>query len=173
MKKKQHITAFYLETLLMIVVFIAIILVLTRVFGSARVQSTRAKRLTAAVTLAQNAAEAVSAAQTPQDLVEILNEGGNAILQEDAAAGAALVTAAYDGEMNPVAIAPQDPAQTDPGTAETGAADLLRQGVDLIVETTWAPAESGMVESVVTVFDGHTGKAIYTLNTSAYISEQE
>ena len=52
MKKNGHITGFYLETLLLIVVFIAIILVLTQVFGLAQVQSVRAKQLTEAVTLA-------------------------------------------------------------------------------------------------------------------------
>ena len=39
MKRNGHITAFYLETLLLIVVFIGIILVLTQVFGLGRVQS--------------------------------------------------------------------------------------------------------------------------------------
>ena len=62
MKKNGHITAFYLETLLLIVVFIGIILILTQVFGLGRVQSVEAGRLTDAVILAQNAAEAVSAA---------------------------------------------------------------------------------------------------------------
>ena len=81
MKRKQHITAFYLETLLMIVVFISIILVLTRVFGSARVQSVEAKQLTSAVTLAQNTAEAVSASRSPEELLQILNEDGNARLR--------------------------------------------------------------------------------------------
>ena len=82
MKRKQHITAFYLETLLMIVVFISIILVLTRVFGSARVQSVQAKELTTAVTLAQNTAEAVSASGSPQELQAILEEDENSLLLE-------------------------------------------------------------------------------------------
>ena len=38
MKRNGQITAFYLETLLLIVVFIAIILVLTQVFGLAQLQ---------------------------------------------------------------------------------------------------------------------------------------
>ena len=46
MKKQEHITAFYVETLLLILVFIAIILVLTHVFGLGKVQSSRAKLLT-------------------------------------------------------------------------------------------------------------------------------
>ena len=59
MKKNGPITAFYLETLLLIVVFIGIILVLTQVFGLSRTQSREARRLTDAVILAQNGAEAV------------------------------------------------------------------------------------------------------------------
>ena len=58
MKKHSHITGFYLETLMLIVVFVLIILVLTQVFGLAQMQSTRAKHLNGAVVLAQTAAEA-------------------------------------------------------------------------------------------------------------------
>ena len=57
MTKRGHITGFYLETLLLIAVFIAIILVLTHVFGLGQGQSAEAKLLTNAVCLAQNAAE--------------------------------------------------------------------------------------------------------------------
>ena len=58
-KKSAHITAFYLETLLLITVFIAIILVLTQVF----------------------AAEAFSLAETPEALRELVGE--RAVLRED------------------------------------------------------------------------------------------
>ena len=61
MKKYSHITGFYLETLILITVFVSIILVLTQVFGLAQLQSTRARQLTGAVALAGNAAEEVSA----------------------------------------------------------------------------------------------------------------
>ena len=46
MKKNGHVTGFYLETLLLIVVFLLIVLVLTQVFGLAQVQSAEAGRLT-------------------------------------------------------------------------------------------------------------------------------
>ena len=36
MRRHEHITAFYIETLLLIVVFVSIILVLTGVFGLSR-----------------------------------------------------------------------------------------------------------------------------------------
>lgn len=57
MKKGRPITAFYVECLLLIVVFIGILLALTQVFGLARNESVQAKLLTNAVTLAQEAAD--------------------------------------------------------------------------------------------------------------------
>ena len=57
MKQKRHITGFYIETLLLILVFVSIILVITNIFGMARVSSARARHLTTAVALAQNTAE--------------------------------------------------------------------------------------------------------------------
>ena len=73
MKKNGQITAFYIEALLLIVVFLAIILVLTQVFGLARQQSIAAGQLTDAVTLAGNAAEAVSASADPDELFHLLD----------------------------------------------------------------------------------------------------
>ena len=55
MKRNGTTTAFYFETLVMIAVFLAIILVLTQVFALARIQSASAKQLTDAVVLAGNA----------------------------------------------------------------------------------------------------------------------
>lgn len=97
MKKQSHITGFYLETLMLIVVFVLIILVLTQVFGLAQMQSTRAKQLNGAVILAQNALEAVSASETPEDLLKLLNDNDNAVLMADTAG----VTACYDSDLNP------------------------------------------------------------------------
>ena len=135
MKKKQHITAFYLEALMMIVVFISIILVLTQVFGSARSQSAGARRLTEAVTLAQNTAEAVSASSPPQDLQQILGGASCADLSEDGAAGEATVTVWYDTDMRPVQAnaqaGSQDAADANAAGSETAdakAADINAAG---------------------------------------------
>ena len=73
MDGKKHITAFYLETLLMIVVFISIIVVLSGIFGISGVESVRARELNDAVCLAENAAEAFSAARSPDDLAGLLS----------------------------------------------------------------------------------------------------
>ena len=83
MKRNGQITAFYFETLLLIVVFLLIILVLTQVFGLARQQTAAARQLTDAVVLAGNAAEAVSASRDPAELCSLLNENGNAEVLPD------------------------------------------------------------------------------------------
>lgn len=83
MKTKQvHTTAFYIETLLLIVAFVAVILVLTRAFGEARRESAKAKELTDAVILARSAAEAVSASADPEELVRLLGSTQTAELRD-------------------------------------------------------------------------------------------
>ena len=57
MKKGQSVTSFYVESLLLVVVFVCIRLALTSVFGLGRRESVKAGFLTSAVTLAQNAAD--------------------------------------------------------------------------------------------------------------------
>ncbi len=75
--KKQELSSFYLEALLLVAIFVAMILVLTGVFGAARAQSRQARQLTSAVTLSANAAEAAAAADSAEELAAILDEGGN------------------------------------------------------------------------------------------------
>ena len=77
----KRVTSFYVETLILIIVFVAVILALTQVFGLSKKQSEEAKLLTGAVTLAQNAAEAFSAADSAESLLSLLDEGGNAALE--------------------------------------------------------------------------------------------
>ena len=145
MKKHSHITGFYLETLMLIVVFLVIILVLTQVFGLAQMQSTEAKRLTGAVILAQNAAEAVSASRTPEDLLALLNDDNNAVLMTDTAG----VTARYDSDLNP------------------DAGGIYR------VDVTWIQEEAGdgtMIRSVAEVRCEETEAPVYRLETEKFRS---
>ena len=58
MKKGRSVTSVYVESLLLVAVFICILLALSSVFGLSRRESVRAESLTNAVTLAQNAADA-------------------------------------------------------------------------------------------------------------------
>ena len=146
MKRQSHITGFYLETLMLIVVFIAIILVLTQIFGLAQMQSVKAKQLTDAVVLAGNAAEAVSASKTADELLALLNENDNAFPMQDAAG----VTARYDGDLLPE-----------------------RDG-SYRVDVTWLPEETGtgtMVGSVVEVRCGEAAEPVFRLETEAFRPE--
>lgn len=146
MKRQSHITGFYLETLMLIVVFISIILVLTQVFGLAQIQSVKAKQLTDAVVLAGNAAEAVSASDTTEELLNLLNENNNAVPMPDAPG----VLVRYDGDLAPE-----------------------HEG-SYRVDVTWLPekTETGtMIRSVVEVRSGETEEPVYRLETEAFRPE--
>ena len=146
MKRQGHITGFYLETLMLIVVFLSIILVLTQVFGLAQQQSAKAKQLTGAVVLAGNAAEAVSASGTAEELLTLLNENGNAAMMQDTAG----VTALYGEDLAPEA------------------AGSYR------VDVTWLPeaTETGtMIRSVVEVRRGAAEGPVYRLETASFRPE--
>ena len=141
---KKNITAFYVETLLLIAVFIAVLLVLTQVFGAAKVQTTQAKLLTNGVCLAENAAETFSQSDCPETLATLLDQSGNT--RRDGQT----VTAAYDLDMTPdpdgtlVVIVVWDPAATETGTLVSGHIQVLRQD---------------------------TGDQIYALETAVYLPE--
>ena len=143
MKKNGPITAFYLETLLLIVVFIGIILVLTQVFGLSRTQSREARRLTDAVILAQNGAEAVSA-KSPQEAAALL-------AQETGTWGTAVkgngFLVRFDRSLRP-----------DPEGNYT-------------VLVSWDDEGDGFVRSQINVFYGAERNPLYTLGTAAFHGE--
>ena len=144
MKRGQngHITAFYFETLLLITVFIAIILVLTQVFGLAQTQSAKARRLTDAVALAGNAAEAVSASTTEEELVQLLNDNDNAEHLPDGG-----VCVFYGNNLDP---------KPD---------GIYR------VEISWAPdpgSAGTMVHSEIQVWFGDAEEPVYRLETQSF-----
>ena len=146
MKQRHQITAFYIEALILILVFVGIILVLTQVFGAGRALSSDADRLTRAVGLAQNAAEAVAAAEDEDALEEILDEGNI----PDAAADPGAVLCLYDREGNPAG-----------------------DGV-FKVKTTWEPEAKGggeVVYSHISVWYGEEESPIYELDTAVYREE--
>lgn len=145
MKEHRQVTAFYIETLLLIVVFISIILMLTQVFGAGRKQTAQAELLTNAVCLAENAAEAVAASDTPEGVLALLDEGGNAELLRNAEYPTVL--AKYDGDMNPDA------------------------GGDITVEITWREEPDGLVRSDVNVLRGGGSSPVYTLKTAVFTGE--
>ena len=95
---KKHITGFYIEVLLLIVVFIVMILVLTRIFGLGKMESVRANRLTNAVTLASDAAEAASGSENILDLEALLKENNNTVRENPET-----LSASYAADLSPAA----------------------------------------------------------------------
>ena len=146
--KRHRITTFYMETLFLIAVFIAVILVLTRVFGAGRSQSQEAKLLTSAVNLAQNAAEAVSGSTGLEDVAELLTEKDAASVTIDEEQG---VIACYDRDMKP-----------DPDG-------------ELKLKIGWEPSESvsgTLVSCPITVWqEDRTDEPVYMLQTAVFLAK--
>lgn len=142
MKQDKHITAFYLEVLLLTVCLVGIVLVLTQVFALGRIESASARELTDAVCLAQNAAEAVSASESAEALCALLNEANNARITNG------IIEAGYNADRTP--------------NATRAPAYWLR--------VTWDEEPGGLARSTITVLRGDIpdGKAIYTLQTAIY-----
>ena len=82
MKQGKRMTAFYLETLLLVVAFAAVILVLIQCFAASERSRRQARELNDAVYLARNAAEAAAEAGDTAELLELL--GGNAVAENSA-----------------------------------------------------------------------------------------
>jgi len=147
MGKRQHITAFYAEALLLIAIFVGIILLLTQVFGASRKLGGDASALTAAVSLAGNAAETFAAADGPEDLLARLNEAENAALLPR---GITVIEARYGDDLLPAA---------------DGAYSL---------QITWEPESSAgdtLVRSRITVYRSGREEPVYTLDTAVFWKE--
>ena len=141
---KKHITAFYLETLVMIAVFICTILILSHIFGIARSRSAEAKMLTSSVTLVQNTAEAMASAATPEGLMALVSEGDNAGF-EDVGGGRALVLR-YDADMTP------------------------NPEGELSITVRWR-GENGLVYGDISASETATQREIYAVTTAVYTGE--
>ena len=140
--KRQQLTSFYLEALLLLSVFVAMILVLTGVFGAAQDRSVSARRLTQAVTLASDAAEAVSAADSLEQAAALLDEGGNV------RAASGLLEAAYRADGSPCTDG--DPA--------------------LRLTASWEPdtEDASLVCSRIAVYAADGQEPVYVLETARY-----
>ena len=154
MSKDRHMTAFYLETVLMVIIFVLVIAALAQVFSLARTESRQAQQLTNAVCLAQNAAEAVAAAGSVQELGQLLQENGNVTTEPDG------LTAWYDEALQPVSA---EAAAMEPSAIR--------------MEVTWepgkkAPGAGTMVNSAIAVYAGAAQEPVYTLDTGVYLREE-
>ena len=143
--KRSQLTSFFLEALLLVIVFVAMILVLTGVFGASHAQSKEAKFLTQAVTLAANAAEAVSAADDPAQAAKMLDEGGNVHL--------------VDNEIEAFYI-------TDGSAGKNGTGTLR-----MIVEFEQDTDDASLLKSTISIYDEEHDAVIYKLETAKYRKE--
>ena len=142
--RKRHITNFYMETLVLAVVLIAVILVLTRMYAFSGQLSRRAEVLTRAVHLAENAAEAVAASDGMDTLRSLLEVNGNVEISGEGA----ILQARYDEAMQPLA------------------------GGIFCVEVTWTPEEAAgesFVESTVSAYWMEEAEPVYVLETAVYL----
>ena len=146
--KKRHMSNFYIETLVLVVIFIVVILVLVKVFALSEQMSTRAGILTKAVHLAENAAEAVAASDSPEALQGLLEENGNTLLAEEGET--VILNVWYDAEMEPAA-----------------------EG-SIRMEITWK-AEGGpdFAENRIDVYWMDEAEPAYSLETGIYLGEKE
>lgn len=145
--KRRHVTNFYMETLILVVVLVAVILVLTRVFAFSADLSSRAGRLTRAVHLAENAAEAVAASDGMDTLRMLLEENGNVQVRQEGADS--MLSAWYDEDMQPVSDG------------------------KFRVEVSWGleDAAGDFAESTVSVYWMEETEPLYVLETAVYLGE--
>ena len=159
--KHEHITAFYIETILLIVCFIAVILLLTNVFGLGKLESTKAKDLTDAVRLSESAAEMFAAAEGPAELGRLLGDEETVTVAstssqyplEDRSRLEALIFAYYDKDLQPV---PEEQSF-------------------YTLQIAWRPQtnrDATLTNAKISVYrTGSTEDPVYELETAVYIQE--
>lgn len=161
--KNRHtsLTAFYMETVVLILTFVLVIAVLTNVFGLGRKETQSARQLTDAVRLAQNAAEAFSAAAGPAELGRLLDEGGNVTVASASSQYSlpdedrieAFIFAYYDRDLKPAA--------EDASTYRV-----------VIFWRAEEPAKETLANAAIKVFAaGESDDPLYTLDTAVYLQE--
>lgn len=144
--KRRQTTTFYIETLVLIAILILVILILTRIFGIGRGQSEQARILTGAVSLAQDAAEAVSASRSPEDAADLLNDADNAVYTEEEG-----ILVRYNSRLQP------DPAG------------------EYCVKISWVPEEmlSGtLVSSQIDVTYSQMEEPVYSIETAVFLQSK-
>lgn len=146
--KHAHVTAFYLETLLMILVFVAVILMLTQVFGGSRKLSAEAGYLSDAATISESISAAVRASGDEEELIEILNgtAGTEAAALLDGAA-VPTVQVRFGEDLAPAADGPYEATVTWEVTAGT---------------------RGDYVDSTITIYRDGTKDPILTTKTGTY-----
>ena len=138
----KHITAFYMEMLVLVAVFTGMILVLSQVFVAAKGENTRGRGVTDAVCPAGKAAELAAAAGSGEGLLALLEEGGAAWAEGD------LVCARYDSRMAPD---PAGPFQVDVQWAWQGGLG------EALVRVYWQDGPQPVYQLETAVYRGEAG----------------
>ena len=97
MRDRHRITAFYMEMLLLVMVFTGVIVILSGVFATAKEQSSKARSLNGAVRLAENAAEIVAGTDDRGEMVDLLGGDNSAACHLESKK----IIARYNGDMEP------------------------------------------------------------------------
>ena len=97
MKKENHITAFYIEVLLMTLVLIGIVLVLTQIFALGRRESAAARELTDAVCRRKTRRRPFLSARSRRSCARGWMRTGNAVLTPGE--HGPVVSAGYDAAL--------------------------------------------------------------------------
>ncbi len=144
MNRQKHITSFYIETIVMILIFVMVILILTQVFGASRKESVEAMRLTDAVCLAENAQTAVTASGSASELAELLDNGNETLREES---GQTVIDCFYDRDLKP---------------SKEGAYRLT---------VTWKQkaGQEGFVPGTIEVYYQNEDLPTYSLDTGVYV----
>ena len=137
MNERNHAAAFYMETIILLIVFMSVILIITNVFTVSYSQSKKAEELTSAVCLAENAAEAFLASDDIDTLYKVLDEGN---VQQQGT----VLLCRYDPERTP-----------DPDGAITVQISLEEENDYLRTEIAVSDSQSGEV-----IYELHTGKYV-------------
>ncbi len=146
-QKRDGTTAFFIETLMLFTVFTVVTVVLMKGFSFAGKLSRDAESLSKAAHLAEAAAEMVSASESGETLLSLLNENGNAsVLEQAADASYSVYRAKYDADMRPSA-----------------------DGI-FYADVSWKPGQDGLVRSTVNIYRSGETEALYSLDLAVYIN---
>lgn len=145
MKQKGQITAFYIETLIMITVMMGILMVLTQILGLSKQGNVQARQLTQAVTIAQSAAETASSVSDLEDFRKALNLEAFEVMKEENASQTC--SGIYHWE--------NDTAQ---GTAQSEAAPQTDYRIRIS-----RTIEEGLRKDQIQVFPAQGSEEIYSL----------
>lgn len=149
--KRQQTTAFYVETLALVVAFLVVLLMLTRIFGLARAKSEEAGELTRAVNLAERAAEAVAASDSLSGVQELLDENGTGTIRGN------VLEMEFRGEKSG-------------GAGEAAKAAGREDGTALRIQVTWEP-DGALIRSRISVLRGDA--ELYSLETATAAAGKE